>query len=72
MTIRHTRAMEPILQKAFHAEDPYDTVDKINFDCSRVSTIEVILASMKGGIVTVRKDSNDDTRPQGVILASER
>ncbi len=71
MRIRHTRAMEPVLQEVFHAEDPYDTVDNINLDCSRVSTIEVILASMKGGIITVHKDSNDDTGSQGIILASE-
>lgn len=61
--LRHTRATEPILQEVFHAEDPYDAVGKINLDCSRVSTIEVILASIKGGIVRVHKDCNDDTGP---------
>lgn len=55
--------MEPILQEVLHAEDPYDTVGKINLDCSRVSPIEIVLASMKGRIITVHKDSNDDTGP---------
>jgi hypothetical protein len=76
MTIRHTRATEPVLQKVFHAKDSYDTVGKINLDCSRVSTIEIILATvkgdMKGAIVTIYKDSNDDTGPRRIILASER
>ena len=63
MTIRHTRAMEPIFQEVLHAEDPYDTVGKVDLDCSRVPPIEIVLASMKGGIITVHKDSNHDTGP---------
>jgi len=69
--VRHTRATEPVLQDVFHAENPYDTVGKVNFDCSRVSAIEVILAPMNGRIVIVHKDGNDDTGPRGVILAPE-
>ena len=61
MRIRHTRAMEPIFQEVLHAEDPYNTVGEINLDCSRVSPIEIILASMKGGMITVHKDSNNHT-----------
>ena len=72
ITIRHTRQTEPIFQNVFHAENSYGAVGNVDLDCSQVSTIEIILASIKGGIVIVHEDTDDHTGTRRIIPASER